>query len=116
MAGFLYGESVVRHRGRPKLDPYSGEQSGVEFSPLDDESFDGWGVDDSRSVSPSEVGRDAVVTDFVLYRAEPADVLPGDEITVRGLRCQVVGRPAFWVNPFTGLRAGFVVRADVKEG
>ena len=113
---YPYGETVTRLRPQTSTDPYSGEQSPNWTLPPSSESTEGWGVDDSRSAEPLEPGRDAVATDFVLYRDEPADILPGDRVVVRGLTCEVVGRPATWQSPFTGWQAGFVVRANIKEG
>ena len=113
---FAYGETVTRLRGTPTLDPYSGEPDDTDWSSPASVDFSGWGVDDSRSAEPLESGRDAVVTDFVLYRPDPADILPGDRVIVRGLTCEVVGRPATWNHPMTGWSAGFVVRANIVEG
>ncbi len=113
---YVHGESVTRLRAQKSQDPYSGEWVADWSLPTSDEVTHGWGVDDSRSAEPSEVARDAVVTDVVLYRDEPADITEGDRVVVRGLTCEVVGRPATWRHPFTGWAAGFVVRANVVEG
>lgn len=114
---FLYGETVTRFRAAETLDPYSDAyKPNWDVPPASIDDFDGWGVDDSKSAEPLEVGRDAVVTDFVLYRQEPADILPGDRVVVRGFTCNVVGRPARWFHPMTGWDAGFVVRANIVEG
>ncbi|WP_235738994.1 hypothetical protein [Nocardioides alcanivorans] len=114
---FAYGETVTRLRAAEMLDPYSGTyRPDWNVPPASQVDIEGWGVDDSKSAEPLEVGREAVVTDFVLYRQEPADVLPGDRVIVRGFTCEVVGRPATWRHPMTGWQAGFVVRANVVEG
>lgn len=113
---FAYGESITRLRPQTSTDPYSGELAANWTLAPNKESTGGWGVDGSRSAEPLESGRDPVVTDFVLYRPEPADILPGDRLVIRGLTCEVVGRPAVWHHPMTGWAAGFVVRADIKEG
>lgn len=114
---FTAGESVTRLRAATSLDPYSAEQRpDWTLTPSSSVGIDGWGVDDSRSSEPLEDGRESVATDFVLYRDTPADVLAGDRVIVRGLVCEVVGRPATWVHPMTGWDAGFVVRANIVEG
>ena len=113
---YVHGESVTRLRAQTSTDPYSGESTPDWSLAPSSETTTGWGVDDSRSAEPDEVAREAVVTDFVLYREAAADILPGDRVVVRGLTCEVVGRPATWRHPFTGWSAGFVVRANVVEG
>lgn len=112
----IHGETITRLRGTAAEDPYSGEDDDIDWDDPDELELDGWGVDDSKSGEPLEDARQAVVTDFVLYRDESADVLPGDRVVVRGVTCNVVGRPATWRNPYTGWEAGFVVRANIVEG
>ena len=106
---------MTRHRAGSKVDPYSG-QSVRSWATWQAVTIDGWGIDDSKTADPVEVGRDQIVTDFVLYRDEVADVAEGDRVVVRGLLCDVVGRPATWHHPMTGWAAGFVVRANIVEG
>lgn len=115
---FLYGETVTRLRAAEMSDPYSSiPKPDWNVPPASQVDIDDWGVDDSKSAEPLEAGRaEMVVTDFVLYRDEPADVLPGDRLIIRGLTCDVVGRPATWRHPMTGWDAGFVVRANLVEG
>lgn len=114
---FLYGETVTRLRAAETHDPRSDTyRADWKVPPASTVDMPGWGVDDSRSSEPLEVDRNEVVTDFVLYRDEPADVRPGDRVVVRGFTCEVVGRPARWRNPMTGWNAGFVVRANIVEG
>src|SRR5690606_41848307 len=112
----VHSESVTGSHVQQSLYHNTGEWGADGSLPSSDGGTHGWGVDDSRSVEPSEVARDAVVTDVVLYRDEPADITEGDRVVVRGLTCEVVGRPATWRHPFTGWTAGFVVRANVVEG
>lgn len=111
-----FGESITRLRAGTSVDPYSGETVPDWNQAPSTLVIGGWAVDDSRSAEPLEDGRAAIVTDFVLYRHEPADVAAGDRVVVRGLTCEVVGRPATWSSPYTGITRGFVVRANIKEG
>lgn len=114
---FTYGETIIRQRGTAVDDPYANEDdTELSWDDPDEESSDGWAVDDSKSAEPLVDARTPVITDFVLYRDEPADILAGDRVVVRGHVCNVVGRPATWKNPFTGWEAGFVVRANLPEG
>ncbi len=113
---FANGETVTRQRATTTTDPYSGEETALDWSAPDEVELDGWGVDDSKSAEPLADARQAVVTDFVLFRQEPADILPSDRLVIRGFTCEVVGRPASWRNPFSGWEAGFVVQANIVEG
>lgn len=117
---FPHGETVTRLRRFEEVDPYSQE---VEYASWEDESnppyeldIDGWGVAQLGSLEPNDLARDAVVTDYTLFRTERADVLAGDRVIVRGETCDVIGRPAWWHHPMTGWDAGFVVRANLVEG
>lgn len=110
------GETITRQRAQTSTDPYSDSSAPDWNKPPAELSIDGWGVDDSRTAEELEPGREAVVTDYALYRDAPADVLPGDRVVVRGHTCEVVGRPATWRSPLTGWEAGFVVRANIVEG
>lgn len=112
----IAGEDVTRLRPQTSLDPYSEEQRPDWTLPPTSIKIGGWGVDDSRSSEPLDDGRASVVTDFVLYRHESADILPGDRVVVRGFTCEVVGRPATWNSPYTGRHRGIVVRANIVEG
>lgn len=114
---YPFGETITRQRGVATDDPYANEDdTDLDWTNPSELEIGGWGVDDSRSVEPLEDGRSPVITDYVLYRDEPADVLAGDRVVVRGVTCDVVGRPATWRNPLTGTEAGFVVRAKLPEG
>lgn len=113
---FAFGETVTRLRAATSTDPYSNAPvPDWNLSPVLSTDFVGWGVDDSQSIEPLEDGREPVLTDFVLYRDEPADVLPGDRVVVRGFTAEVVGRPGTWRHPLTGWAAGFVVKARLVE-
>jgi hypothetical protein len=62
------------------------------------------------------VDRDSVESDFDVVAPYGADILAGDRVVVRGLTCEVQGRPFDWRNPFTGWAPGTLVRAKIVEG
>lgn len=109
---FAHGETVTRLRA-PEADGLYDE---FDWSSAVPTPLDGWAVDDSASSMTVEEGREPVVSDFVLYRQEPADVVSTDRLVIRGKTCRVQGNPSLPVNPFTGWRPGQVVRAKVVEG
>ena len=60
-------------------------------------------------------GRDTIVSDYVIYMPPGADVGPTDQLVVRGVTCEVVGRPFPWVG-MSGWEPGIEVRANVGTG
>lgn len=61
---------------------------------------------------PDEVGRNLVRSSVTAYFAVEVDVLPEDELVIRGRTWRVDGEAEVWVNPFAhrvGLKAGTVV-------
>lgn len=114
---FARGETVTRLRATAASDRYSGTDTSTRtWSTATSLAIPGWGVSQDATGEPQEAGRDAVVSDFTLYRQEPADVTAQDRLIVRGLTCEVVGRPFSWTSPLTGWAAGFVVKVNVVEG
>jgi len=68
-------------------------------------------------LEPVLPGRTPVVTDYlVLPPADAPEVLHTDQLEVRGVLCDVVGRPFRWDNPLTGTAFGQMVRANAAEG
>lgn len=111
-----YGETIQRIRAIPVVDPYSGEESALDWSSVTELNIDGVAVDDSKTTALIEVGREPVVTDFVLYPPAHSDITHADRVRVRGLVCRVEGRPSQPRNPFTGDEPGMVVHANIVEG
>ncbi len=111
------GEPVSRLRATLVADPYSGEATRRDWGTPATLSLRA-AVADSGSVEPTEPGRTPVDSDFTLYfdGPNPVDVLAGDRVVVRGLTCDVAGRPFFWRSPLTGWAPGTVVHAKIREG
>lgn len=113
---FAHGETITRLRATAEVDPYSDEPEYTDWDTPDTLAIPGWGVADQATGEPIQDARNSVVSDFTLFRDEPADVTSKDRVVVRGLTCEVVGRPFEWIHPMTGWRAGFVVKASIVEG
>lgn len=113
---FPYGETVTRQRGVAVTDPYSGEATGTSWTTPDELDIDGCGVADGGSLEPLENARNAVDSDFDVIMPSGSDVLATDRLVVRGLTCEVAGRPFDWSSPLTGWQPGMVVRAKIREG
>lgn len=110
----MRGETVTRLRtgASPGLDPYDNPLPGVDAEiPLTGAAFDPGG-----SLEPAEVGRAQTVTTPRLYFRTSPDIISSDRLRVRGLVYDVIGHPALWVSPFTGVTAGLVVELKVAEG
>jgi hypothetical protein len=113
-------EVVVRLRAPLIADAYA-VIDGVpvpsvrDWSAAEELSFDA-AVADSGSAEPLVTGRAPVDSDFTVYADAGIDVLSTDRLVIRGLPCDVIGRPFDWRSPFTGWRPGTVIRASVREG
>lgn len=115
-----HGETVTRLRAVMVLDPYSQELTQAAWdddaNPPTPLEVPRCAVDDSKTRETNDTNRNAVVTDFVVYPDEQYDIKSGDRLVVRGLTCEIVGRPSTPVNPFNGDAPGMEIFANVWEG
>lgn len=112
----MIGETVTRLRGVATEDPYSGEDSALDWSDPAELDIPGCAVASGPTSDPNLDARDMVVSDFTVYAPAGTEVFPSDRVIVRGFVCEVVGRPFDWVSPFTGRTPGVVILANVVEG
>jgi len=75
-------------------------------------SVDIWRFNPGGTSEPNLPGQARVITQPTIY-LPPADIGPHDEIEVRGIRYEVVGTPADWIN---GDFAGLVIELRRVEG
>ena len=110
----MRGEPVTRIRtaASPGLDPYGNPLPGADVEVL----LTGAAFDPGGSLEPLEVGRAQTVTTPRLYFRSSPDVISSDRLRVRGLVYAVIGRPALWISPYTGVTAGLVVELRLAEG
>lgn len=113
---FPHGEIVTRLRGVPATDPYSGEESGYDWSLPYSIDIPGCAFNPGRSSEPLQDARTAVSTQPEVYAPPGSDIAPGDRLVVRGVEYEVDGEPADWRSPFTGWEPGMVVALKRTEG
>lgn len=123
---FAHGETVTVQSPGTVTDPYSTDtvtawtlDEGQEWTTEPTEvDVDNVLVGSGGSTEPTEVARAAVESDFDLIFQPPITVTPTarDRIVVRGLTCEVDGRPFRWAWAASGGDAGLVVRCSIKEG
>ncbi len=111
-----HGETVMRQRATAILDPYSQEMTGADWDDPDTLEVPRCAVDDSKTREVVTTDRGAVVTDFVVWPDSQYDITAADRLVVRGLVCEIVGRPSTPVNPFTGDAPGMEIFCNVWEG
>lgn len=122
----MIGETVTIQSPGTTTDPYSGDPTSAwtlddgqtwttEPSEVDVENVL---VGSGGSTEPSEVARNAVESDFDLIFQPPYTTLPTAQsrVVVRGLVCEVDGRPFGWRWAASPGDAGTVVRCSIKEG
>jgi head-tail adaptor len=111
-----FGETVTRLRGVPVTDPYSGEETTLDWTTPTVLDIPRCAVDDSKTRETNDTNRNAVVTDFVIWPDAQYDITATDRLVIRGLACEIVGRPSTPRNPFTGAEPGMEIFANVWEG
>ncbi|WP_213452889.1 DUF4082 domain-containing protein [Rhizomonospora bruguierae] len=113
------GETVTIVRSAPSgVDPYGDPlPSTVERIPIGRCIVADGATSSAAGLEPATYGRDPIVTDYlVLPPADAPAVLHTDQVEIRGLLCDVVGRPFFWRNALTGTAFGSQFRANAAEG
>lgn len=113
---FAHGETGTRLRAAVTVDPYSGETTGRDWSNPTTLVIPDLAFNPGSSNEPSEVGRNAVITQPEVYGPVGIDVLAGDRLAIRGRTYEVEGDPAEWRSPFTGWEAGVVIKLELVEG
>lgn len=110
------GETIIRRRAAPIIDPYSQEATGLDWDDVTEFDIPRCAVDPSKTRETFDTNRNAVVTDFAIWTDAVYDITSADRLTIRGLDCRIVGRPAAWANPFNGDVPGMEIFANVWEG
>lgn len=113
---FPYGETVTRLRATPKVDPYSGEETGKSWTTPDRLDIPGAAIAPGDSSEPTLDARNQITTTPIVYTDLGVDVLPGDRLVVRGRTFEVDGYPAEYAHPFTGWQAGAAITLKEVSG
>ena len=111
----MIGETVTVLTATPVLDPYSGETTGISWDTPTEVDVDDVLVGSGGSSEPLIDARNPVDSDFDLFfqTLEPIPVTSANRVRVRGLDCDVAGRPFLWRMGGVG---GWVVKVKVREG
>lgn len=111
---FLNGEPITRRRPATTTDDYG--NTVLNWASVTDTVLTGWGIAPTASFEPATPDRNAVESDFSLFGPFGSDIRSTDRLIVRGLVCEVAGRPQSWHSPFTGWDAGVLILAKIVEG
>ena len=112
----LPGETVVVLTGTPKMDPYSGEQTGTDWTNPSESPVGNVLCEPRPSGEPVQAARNAVTSGWTLYfQGEPTTPPTAqDRIRVRGIDYQVMGEPSDW--RLGSWRPGIVVQVERVTG
>ena len=106
----IYPDTITVVRAKPVTDPYSGEQTGKDWTNATRVAYSRVQVQSAQSVEPdgsgSDVGRDKVVSGWNVYTAPGVrvDVTARDHIEWDGTDgpLEVDGDIGVWNSPITG--------------
>jgi hypothetical protein len=110
---FGAGETVTRTR---RTDSGTKDAYGNTVWTTATADIPGCGFDPGMSQELMTGDRDVTTTYPALYMPADTDVKPNDQITVRGKAYEVDGYANNYVSPFTGWRAGVVVKLKNWSG
>lgn len=122
----MIGETVTILTAGTIYDPYADDnmpawvlpEGGTWVTEPSSVDVDNVLVGSGGSTETTEVARDAVDSDYDLIFQPPLTTVPTaqNRVIVRGLTCEVDGRPFAWMWPSSGSDAGMVVRCSIREG
>lgn len=111
---FPYGETVTVLTPTIVTNRYGDDAE--DWSDPTELEVPGVGVALGGTTENQTQAANTVDSDFDLYFPPDANVTAENRLVVRGLTCNVVGRPFAWHNPFTGWQPGLFVQAQIREG
>jgi len=112
----LPGETVIVLTGTPVTDPYSGEETGTDWTttPPTQVSVDNVLCEPRPSAEPVQDARNAVTSGFTLYMPAGTAIIPANRVRVRGLDYDVLGEASDW--RLGSWRPGLVVQTSRTAG
>jgi len=116
---FAYGETVVRQRGTPVVDPYSGLPTGLDWTTPTLLTIEGCSIFLGGSIEPTQDARTPIISDFDVLAPFGSDVMAADRMVIPrsgGLTCDVVGHPFDVHHPMTGWEPGQIIHLKITEG
>ena len=111
---FLYPEPVTVLTPGTLTDPYSGET--VATWATSTSRAESCGVAPAGSTEPNILARTPIDSGFDLIFDHDPGITVRDRVVVRGLTCDVTGRPFLYRSPLTGWTPGTVARVTIREG
>ena len=111
---FPHGDTVVRQRATTTTDRYGNTTE--DWSNPTEVQIKGCAVYAGATSEPLMDARVPVDSDFTVLAPPGSDVTSSDRLVVRGLACDVNGRPFEWRSPFSGEDFGLAVGVKIREG
>lgn len=113
---FAHGETVTRIRAALVEDPYSTEDTLLDWTDAPEVDIPNVAVEPRPSSEPVQDARNSVVSGFTLYMKTGGDLTPLDRVRVRGVVYDIDGEIADWRSPYSGSRPGLVVQTKRVAG
>jgi hypothetical protein len=113
---FPYGETVIVLSPSPKVDPFSGEETGVSWDDPTETEIQGCAVAPRTSEEPLQAGRTPVIVGLTVFMPYNTVITSRDRLLIDDVVYEIEGEPAYWKNPFTGYEAGVEVQIKRVDG
>lgn len=113
---FTRGETITRIRAGVVLDPYSNEETGLDWDAVIETDIANVALEPRPSSEPVQDARNAVTSGFTLYAWRAVDLTPADKVRMRGVVYDIDGEPADWRNPYSGRLVGTIIQTKAVDG
>ena len=113
---YPFGRTVAVLKGTPVVDPYSGEETRLDWTNPTEVVYTHCAVAPRTTDEPLLARRFPVFEGLTVYGPEDIDAGPRDRIRIGDTVYDIDGEIARWRSPFTGNSGGSTINVTRTEG